>query len=169
MLTIYQYKKTFTNLSVAIVGDIIHSRVAHSDIQALKTLGVNDIRLIAPPKLQYNGAISTSIKLFKDLKSGIKQCDVIITLRIQKERMLKANIPNEKNYFNDYGLTKEALKLAKKDVIIMHPGPVNRNIEIDSDIIDSDNCVILKQVTNGIAVRMAVMNILAKNIKNLSL
>ncbi|SMM98347.1 Aspartate carbamoyltransferase [uncultured Candidatus Thioglobus sp.] len=158
MLTIRQHKQNFENLSVAIVGDIVHSRVAHSDIQALKTLGTADIRLVAPSVLQHNdqSCIATD-----DIEAGLKDCDVIIVLRLQKERMLEADIPNEKEYFDNYGLTPERLALAKPDAIVMHPGPINRGVEIDSSVADGDQSVILQQVTNGIAVRMAVMEILA--------
>ncbi|SMM97762.1 Aspartate carbamoyltransferase [uncultured Candidatus Thioglobus sp.] len=158
MLTIRQHKQNFEKLSVAIVGDIIHSRVAHSDIQALKTLGTVDIRLVAPSVLQHNdqSCIATD-----DIEAGLKDCDVIIVLRLQKERMLEADIPNEKEYFDNYGLTPERLAFAKPDAIVMHPGPINRGVEIDSSVADGEQSVILQQVTNGIAVRMAVMEILA--------
>jgi aspartate carbamoyltransferase catalytic subunit len=158
MLTIRQHKQSFENLSVAIVGDIVHSRVAHSNIQALKTLGTTDIRLIAPAGLQYDGYNAQCID---NIEIGIKDCDVIIVLSLQKERMLEVDIPNEQEYFSNYGLTLERLALAKSDAIVMHPGPINRGIEIDSSVADSNQSVILQQVTNGIAVRMAVMEILA--------
>jgi aspartate carbamoyltransferase catalytic subunit len=161
MLTIRQHKKNFDNLSVAIVGDIVHSRVAHSDIQALKTLGATDIRLIAPAGLQYGSDRCASVQCFDNIEAGLKDCDVVMVLRLQKERMLEADIPNEQEYFDSYGLTAERLALAKPDAIVMHPGPINRGVEIDSSIADGDQSVILQQVTNGIAVRMAVMEILA--------
>jgi aspartate carbamoyltransferase catalytic subunit len=161
MLTIRQHKQKFENLSVAIVGDIVHSRVAHSDIQALKTLGATDIRLIAPAGLQYDSDRCASVQCFDDIQAGLKDCDVVMVLRLQKERMLEADIPNEQDYFDNYGLTAERLTLAKPDAIIMHPGPINRGVEIDSSVADGDQSVILQQVTNGIAVRMAVMEILA--------
>ncbi|MDG2353899.1 MAG: aspartate carbamoyltransferase catalytic subunit [Gammaproteobacteria bacterium] len=161
MLTIRQHKKNFDNLSVAIVGDIVHSRVAHSDIQALKTLGATDIRLIAPAGLQYGSDRCASVQCFDNIEAGLKDCDVVMVLRLQKERMLEADIPNEQEYFDSYGLTAERLALAKPDAIVMHPGPINRGVEIDSSVADGDQSVILQQVTNGIAVRMAVMEILA--------
>jgi aspartate carbamoyltransferase catalytic subunit len=161
MLTIRQHKKNFENLSVAIVGDIVHSRVAHSDIQALKTLGATDIRLIAPAGLQYGSDRCASVQCFDNIEAGLKDCDVVMVLRLQKERMLEADIPNEQEYFDSYGLTAERLALAKPDAIVMHPGPINRGVEIDSSVADGDQSVILQQVTNGIAVRMAVMEILA--------
>ncbi len=161
MLTIRQHKKHFKDLSVGIIGDIVHSRVAHSDIQALKTLGTTDIRLIAPPGLQHDAKRCSTVNCFDDIQAGIKDCDVVMVLRLQKERMLAADIPNEQEYFDSYGLTAERLALAKSDAIVMHPGPINRGVEIDSDIADGAQSVILQQVTNGIAVRMAVMDILA--------
>jgi aspartate carbamoyltransferase catalytic subunit len=164
MLSIRQNKPDFAKLSVAIVGDIAHSRVAHSDILALKTLGTTDIRLIAPEVLQHNSTPIEGVNYFDDISAGLKNCDVIMVLRLQKERMLEADIPNEREYFDNYGLTSERLALAKKDVIVMHPGPINRNVEIDSIVADCAQSIILKQVTNGIAVRMAVMQILAKNL-----
>ncbi len=161
MLTIRQHKGSFENLSVAIVGDITHSRVAHSGIQALRTLGTTDIRLIAPQALQHDSERCSAIECFDDMNTGIKNADVIIMLRLQKERMLEAEIPNEQDYFENYGLTPERLAMAKKDAIVMHPGPINRGVEIDSSVADGKQSVILQQVTNGIAVRMAAMEILA--------
>lgn len=160
MLTIRQHKKSFDNLSVAIVGDIRHSRVARSDIQAMKTLGTSDIRLIAPETLHYKEE-TPGLERFESLEQGKEDADVIISLRLQKERMIAADIPDEQTYFEGFGLTSENLKLAKPDAIIMHPGPVNRGIELSSEVADGTQSVILQQVTNGIAVRMAVMEILA--------
>ena len=160
MLTIRQHKKSFDNLSVAIVGDIRHSRVARSDIQAMKTLGTTDIRLIAPETLHYKEE-TPGLERFDNLEQGIEGADVIISLRLQKERMIAADIPDEQTYFDSFGLTTENLKLAKPDAIVMHPGPVNRGIELSSKVADGTQSVILQQVTNGIAVRMAVMEILA--------
>ena len=160
MLTIRQHKKTFDNLSVAIVGDIRHSRVARSGIQAMKTVGTTDIRLIAPETLHYKEE-TPGLERFDNLKKGIEGADVIISLRMQKERMVAADIPDEQTYFENFGLTNEALKCAKPDVILMHPGPVNHGIELESSLVDGPHSVILQQVTNGIAVRMAVMEILA--------
>ncbi|MBA5249694.1 MAG: aspartate carbamoyltransferase catalytic subunit [Gammaproteobacteria bacterium] len=161
MLTIRQHKQHFEGLSVAIVGDILHSRVAHSGIQALKTLGTKDIRLIAPKGLQYDANPCETVQCFDTVQAGLKDCDVVMMLRLQKERMLEADIPNEQDYFDHYGLTPERLALAKPDAIVMHPGPINRGVEIDSSVADGEQSVILQQVTNGIAVRMAVMAILA--------
>ncbi|HIG88877.1 aspartate carbamoyltransferase catalytic subunit [Candidatus Thioglobus sp.] len=161
MLTIRQHKQKFKNLSVAIVGDIIHSRVAHSDIQALKTLGTTDIRLIAPAGLQYGSERCASVECFDNIQTGLKDCDVVMVLRLQKERMLEADIPNEQEYFDGYGLTAKRLALANPNAIVMHPGPINRGVEIDSGIANGKQSVILQQVRNGIAVRMAAMEILA--------
>ena len=160
MLTIRQHKKTFDNLSVAIVGDIRHSRVARSGIQAMKTLGTTDIRLIAPETLHYKEE-TPGLERFDNLKKGIEGADVVISLRMQKERMIAADILDEQTYFENFGLTPEVLNCAKPDVILMHPGPVNRGIELESSVADGPHSVILQQVTNGIAVRMAVMVILA--------
>jgi aspartate carbamoyltransferase catalytic subunit len=163
MLSIRQHKANFEELSVAIVGDITHSRVAHSDIQALKTLGTTDIRLIAPKGLQHDSSRCEAVKCFDKIEDGLKDCDVIIVLRLQKERMIEADIPNEQEYFDNFGLTPERLALAKKDCLVMHPGPINRGVEIDSTVADCAQSIILQQVTNGIAVRMAVMQTLAQN------
>ncbi|MDB2589690.1 aspartate carbamoyltransferase catalytic subunit [Candidatus Thioglobus sp.] len=163
MLSIRQYKPNFEELSVAIVGDITHSRVAHSDIQALKTLGTKDIRLIAPEGLQHDSNRCEAIRCFDKIDDGLKDCDVIIVLRLQKERMIEADIPNEQEYFDNFGLTPERLALAKKDCLVMHPGPINRGVEIDSAVADCAQSIILQQVTNGIAIRMAVMQTLAHN------
>ena len=160
MLTIRQHKTSFEDLSVAIVGDIRHSRVARSGIQAMKTLGTTDIRLIAPETLHYKEE-TPGLERFDSLEQGIEGADVIISLRLQKERMIAADIPDEQTYFDGFGLTSDKLKHAKPDAIIMHPGPVNRGIELSSEVADGPQSVILQQVTNGIAVRMAVMEILA--------
>ena len=160
MLTIRQHKKSFDSLSVAIIGDIRHSRVARSGIQAMKTLGTTDIRLIAPETLHYKEE-TPELERFASLEQGIEGADVIMSLRLQKERMIAADIPDEQTYFDGFGLTSENLKLAKPDAIVMHPGPVNRGIELSSEVADGSQSVILQQVTNGIAVRMAVMEILA--------
>ncbi len=147
-------------IRLAIVGDIRHSRVARSGIQAMKTLGTTDIRLIAPETLHYKEE-TPGLERFDSLEQGIEGADVIISLRLQKERMIAADIPDEQTYFEGFGLTSDKLKDAKPDAIIMHPGPVNRGIELSSEVADGPQSVILQQVTNGIAVRMAVMEILA--------
>jgi len=157
MFTIRKLKPDFETLRVAIVGDILHSRVARSDIHALKILGVNDVRVIGPKTLMPAGIETLGVRVFDQLSAGIRDADVVIMLRLQKERMLSASIPSESEYFRRYGLTQDRLLLAKPDAIVMHPGPINRGIEIDSQVADSGRSVILQQVSHGIAVRMAVM------------
>jgi aspartate carbamoyltransferase catalytic subunit len=161
MYTIRHYKKDFTNLRVAIVGDILHSRVARSDIHALTTLGVPEVRAIGPHTLLPGGLEQMGVRVFTDIDEGLKDVDVIITLRLQNERMSGALLPSAGEYFKSYGLTPERLALARPDAIVMHPGPINRGVEIDSKVADGAQAVILPQVTFGIAVRMAVMSILA--------
>jgi aspartate carbamoyltransferase catalytic subunit len=161
MYTIRHYKKDFTNLRVAIVGDILHSRVARSDIHALTTLGVPEVRAVGPHTLLPGGLEQMGVRVFTNIEEGLKDVDVIIMLRLQNERMSGALLPSAGEYFKSYGLTPERLALAKPDAIVMHPGPMNRGVEIDSAVADGAQAVILPQVTFGIAVRMAVMSILA--------
>ncbi|SFM09979.1 aspartate carbamoyltransferase catalytic subunit [Nitrosomonas communis] len=163
MFTIRRYKKDFHNLRVAIVGDILHSRVARSQIHALTTLGVPEVRVIAPKTLLPSRVERLGVHIYHDITQGMKDIDVIIMLRLQNERMLGASLPSTEEYFKYYGLTQEKLTLAKQDAIVMHPGPMNRGVEIDSAVADGKQSVILPQVTFGIAVRMAVMSILAGN------
>ncbi len=157
MFTIRQYKSTFNELRVAIVGDILHSRVARSQIHALNTLGVHEIRVVAPNSLLPSQIERLGVHAYNDLQQGLEGVDVVMMLRLQKERMHNAYIPSEQEYFNLYGLTTESLAAAAEDAIIMHPGPINRGLEISSVVADGPRSVILPQVTNGIAVRMAVM------------
>jgi aspartate carbamoyltransferase catalytic subunit len=161
MYTIRHYKKDFSNLTVAIVGDILHSRVARSDIHGLTTLGVPEVRAIAPRTLLPVGLEQMGVRVFTDMNEGLKGADVIIMLRLQNERMNGALLPSAQEYFKSYGLTPERLALAKPDAIVMHPGPMNRGVEIDSAVADGSQAVILPQVTFGIAVRMAVMSMIA--------
>jgi aspartate carbamoyltransferase catalytic subunit len=161
MYTIRHYKKDFSNLTVAIVGDILHSRVARSDIHALTTLGVPEIRAIGPATLLPGGLEQMGVRCYSNMDEGLKGVDVIIMLRLQNERMAGALLPSAGEYFKSYGLTPERLALARPDAIVMHPGPMNRGVEIDSAVADGAQAVILPQVTFGIAVRMAVMSILA--------
>ncbi|MBC3861426.1 aspartate carbamoyltransferase catalytic subunit [Undibacterium jejuense] len=163
MYTIRHYKKDFTNLTVAIVGDVLHSRVARSDIHALTTLGVPEVRVIGPHTLLPGGLEQMGVRVFTDMNEGLKGVDVIIMLRLQNERMSGALLPSAQEYFKSYGLTPERLALAHPDAIVMHPGPMNRGVEIDSAVADGPQAVILPQVTFGIAVRMAVMSIVAGN------
>jgi len=157
MFTIRRVKGEFAPLTVAIVGDIMHSRVARSQINALTTLGVNEVRVIAPQTLIPKEVETMGVHVYHDLRQGLRGADVVIALRLQYERMQGAMLPSEHEYFQLYGLTEEKLALAKPDAIIMHPGPINRGVEIASDVADGPRSVILQQVTHGIAVRMAVM------------
>ncbi len=157
MFTIRHHKHDFTKISVAIVGDILHSRVARSGIAALRALGCPDIRIVAPRTLLPADADALGAKICYNLAEGIRDCDVVMTLRLQKERMQSALLPSEQEFYRLYGLTSEKLKAAKPDAIVMHPGPINRGVEIASDVADGAQSVILRQVTFGIAVRMSVM------------
>ena len=157
MLTIQQYKKYFTKLRVAIIGDILHSRVARSQIWALQSLNTAEIRVVAPKTLLPTDMHEFGVQIHHDLQSGIQDADVVMLLRLQRERMQNALLPSENEYFQQYGLTTERLKAAAPDAIVMHPGPINRGIEISSGVADGPQSVILQQVSNGIAVRMACM------------
>ncbi len=158
MFTIRRHKGDFSRLKVAIVGDILHSRVARSEIWALNTLGVAEVRGVGPRTLIPAEAESLGIKVFHDLDAGLADVDVVIMLRLQRERMSGAFLPSEHEYFARFGLTPERLAHAKPDAIVMHPGPINRGVEIDSRVADGPNSVILQQVTFGIAVRMAILS-----------
>lgn len=159
MLTIRRHKGSFENLSVAIVGDVLHSRVARSNMLALKTLGCPDIRVIAPRTLLPIGLEEVyGVKVFTDANEGLRDVDVVIMLRLQRERMAGGLLPSEGEFFKLYGLTQKRLKLAKPDAIVMHPGPINRGVEIESAVADGEQSVILNQVTYGIAIRMAVLS-----------
>jgi aspartate carbamoyltransferase catalytic subunit len=157
MLTIKQEKQSFEGLIVVIVGDVLHSRVARSQIMALSLLGVQEIRVVAPKTLLPRNIEEMGVHVYHDLTQGLADADVIIMLRLQKERMQSALLPSEQEYFQTYGLNSRKLALAKEDAIVMHPGPINREVEIDSSVADGEQSVILRQVSNGIAVRMAIM------------
>jgi aspartate carbamoyltransferase catalytic subunit len=163
MYTIRHYKKDFSGLVVAIVGDIVHSRVARSDIHALSTLGAAEIRAVGPKTLVPGDLREMGVRVCHDMAEGLRDADVVIMLRLQNERMSGAMLPSAAEFAKSYGLTPEKLALAKSDAIVMHPGPINRGVEIDSAVADGAHSVILPQVTFGIAVRMAVMSILAGN------
>jgi aspartate carbamoyltransferase catalytic subunit len=164
MFTIRRHKKEFGKLRVAIVGDILHSRVARSDIHALRILGAREVRVIAPPTLIPPGIEAMGAKAFHDLAAGLDGVDVIILLRLQKERMIGAFLPSLGEFHRDFGLTRERLRHLKPDVLVMHPGPINRGVEIEGAIAYGERSVILQQVTHGIACRMAVMTaILGRN------
>jgi len=159
--TIRHFKKNFTGLRIALVGDILHSRVARSNIHALTTLGVPDVRAVGPATLLPGGLESMGVRVFHDMREGLRDVDVVIMLRLQNERMRGALLPSAQEYFKHYGLTPEKLAYAAPDAIVMHPGPMNRGVEIDSAVADGPQAVILSQVTFGIAVRMAVLGMIA--------
>ena len=159
MFTIRRVKGAdFGALRVAIVGDIMHSRVARSQIHALNLLNTGEVRIVAPKSLLPAHAGSLGAQVHHNLQTGIKDVDVIIMLRLQRERMQGALLPSEHEYFELFGLTEEKLIHASPDVTVMHPGPINRGVEMDSEVADGPRSVILEQVTHGIAVRMAVMS-----------
>jgi aspartate carbamoyltransferase catalytic subunit len=159
LFTIKEKKGTIRGLVVAIVGDILHSRVAKSNIYALKKLGAA-VRLIGPPTLVPPYMSELGVEIFTDMSKGLEDADIIMMLRIQMERQGKGFFPTTEEYFKNWGLTSERLSKAKEDAIVMHPGPMNRGVEISSDVADGGKSVILDQVTNGLAVRMAVLYLL---------
>jgi aspartate carbamoyltransferase catalytic subunit len=158
VFTIRKHKGDFSQLRVAIVGDILHSRVARSEIHALRILGTREIRVVGPRTLLPADIESLGVKPFYDLDCGLEGVDVIIMLRLQRERMNGAFIPSEHEYYARFGLTESRLAQAKPDAMVMHPGPINRGVEIESRVADGSRSVILQQVTHGIAIRMAVMS-----------
>ncbi len=163
MYTIRHYKKDFSNLRVAIVGDVLHSRVARSQIHALTTLGCPEIRVIGPKTLLPAHVEQLGVHVYHDMRQGLKDVDVVTMLRLQNERMQGALLPSAQEFYKFYGLTDDKLAVAKPDAIVLHPGPMNRGVEIDSSVADGKQSVILPQVTFGIAIRMAVMSIMAGN------
>ena len=163
VLTIRQCKGGFENLAVAIVGDIRHSRVAMSATHALTTLGVGELRLISPPVLAPDADRVPGARIVNNLEQGLKDADVVMALRIQRERIGNLDgIPGIDEYFANYGISHESMKFAKPDAIVMHPGPMNRGIEIEGSLADGPQSVITKQVTNGVAIRMAVLDRVGK-------
>lgn len=160
LFAIRYYKKKFTHLKVAIVGDILHSRVARSLIQGLHKMGVAQISAIGPRTLIPPSIESWGVEFTHRLEEGIENADVIVMLRLQKERMTSVYLPSEREYQMLYGITVDKLRYAKPDVIIMHPGPINRGLEISSEVADGPHSIILKQVSFGVAIRMAVMSLL---------
>nr|WP_223193271.1 aspartate carbamoyltransferase catalytic subunit [Psychrobacter ciconiae] len=163
MLTIHRsMPRPFEELSVAIIGDIKHSRVARSDISALKTLGVKDIRVIAPKTLLPKGIERFGVQVVETMEKGLLDCDVVMGLRIQNERIGSPLLASSNEYYKQYGITPERLALAKPDALVMHPGPMNRGVEIASSVADGAQSVILQQVNNGIAIRMAVLSLAMK-------
>jgi aspartate carbamoyltransferase catalytic subunit len=161
VFTVRHYKGGFEHLKVAIVGDVLHSRVARSEIHALTSLGVPEVRVVAPRTLVPPHVEKMGVRVCHDPAEGLQGVDVVMMLRLQNERMRGALLPSAREFFRHYGLTPERLALAAPDAIVMHPGPMNRGVEIDSAVADGPQSVILPQVTFGIAVRMAVMAILA--------
>ena len=174
IFTIRRHKPDFTGLTVAIVGDIKHSRVARSQIHALNTLLTGEVRVIAPQTLLPIEVESLGVKVFHSLNEGLRDADVVIMLRLQRERMEGGSLPSEHEYYQQYGMTSERMELIKPDAIIMHPGPINRGVEMSSTVADSPSSVILEQVSHGIAIRMAVMSMAmqhaqSENVKQASL
>ena len=164
-LTIRRAKGRLHRLSIAICGDIAHSRVARSNIHLLGKME-NRVRLIAPPTLMPAGAADWGVEVFDDMAAGLEGCDVVMMLRLQKERMDGAFIPSEREYYHRFGLDAAKLAHAKPDAIVMHPGPMNRGVEIDGDLADDINrSMIQEQVEMGVAVRMAAMELLAENLR----
>ena len=157
MYTIRHYKKDFSNLTVAIVGDVLHSRVARSDIHALTTLGCAEVRVVGPKTLVPSDMAQMGVRVCHTLEEGIKGCDVIIMLRLQNERMSGALLPSSQEFFKSFGLTPEKLQLAKSDAIVMHPGPIIRGLELTSEVADGAQARILEEVHNGVPTRMAIL------------
>ncbi|NNM52861.1 MAG: aspartate carbamoyltransferase catalytic subunit [Pseudomonadales bacterium] len=158
MLTMRRHAGSLQNLTVAIVGDIKHSRVARAEIHALQTLGASAIHLIGPRTLMPTGVDQMGVRIFDRMEEGLRDVDVIVCLRIQNERMESALLPSAEEFFSLYGLTPERLRLARPGALVMHPGPINRGVEIASSVADGPQSVILQQVNYGIAVRMAVLS-----------
>lgn len=163
IFTIQQHKPNFNELTVALVGDIAHSRVARSAIHALNKLHAAEVRVVAPKTLLPTAIETLGARVYHNMEQGVRNADVVIMLRLQHERMQGALIPSEQEFYQLYGLTQARLALAKPDVLVMHPGPLNRGVEIDSTIADGAHSAILQQVNYGIAVRMAIMTLLMKN------
>ena len=162
-LTIRRRREKIEGLKIAICGDVAHSRVARSNFYLLQTLGA-EVRVIAPRTLIPSGLERLGVKVFTDMREGLKDCDIVMMLRVQIERMSGSYFPSMREYFRFFGLDREKLSLAKPDALIMHPGPMNRGVEIDSDVADDfERSVIREQVELGVAVRMAVLELLAGN------
>ena len=162
-LTIRRHKNNFEGLIVAICGDVLHSRVARSNIHLLNKLGAQ-VRVVAPSTLLPSGIGNFGVEVHRSMDSGLRGADVVMMLRLQLERMTGAFVPSIREYYRFYGLNAEKLRLAKPDAMVMHPGPMNRGIEIDSDVADGAQSVIREQVEMGVAVRMAVLDALSRNI-----
>jgi aspartate carbamoyltransferase catalytic subunit len=163
VLTIRRHKGRFEPLSVAIVGDVRHSRVARSQIHALRALGTQDIRVVGPPTLLPRSVEGLGVTAHDDIEAGLDGADVVMLLRLQRERMEHGLLPSETEYFAHWGVTPQRMAHAHPEAVVMHPGPTNRGVEIDSAVADGPQSVILDQVTNGIAIRMAVMVLVTGN------
>lgn len=165
-LTIRRRKGKLEGLQVAVCGDILHSRVARSNILLLQTMGAR-VRVIGPPTLMPTGIERFGVEIFHDMKKGLKDCDIVMMLRLQLERMAGSYVPSQREYFRYYGLDYDKLAAAKPDALVMHPGPMNRGVEIDSAVADDiHRSLIREQVEMGVAVRMAVLDALARNLPN---
>ena len=164
-LTIRRNKGRIDALTVAICGDILHSRVARSNIILLTALGAR-VRVIAPSTLLPSGIERMGVEVYRDMRAGLKDVDIVMMLRLQRERMNGAFVPSVREYFRFFGLDADKLKLAKRDALVMHPGPMNRGVEIDSSIADGPQSLIREQVEMGVAVRMAVLEALAQHLPN---
>jgi aspartate carbamoyltransferase catalytic subunit len=164
-LTIRRAKGRIAGLTIAICGDILHSRVARSNIDVLNTMGAK-VRIIAPSTLLPSGADKLGAEVFTDMWKGIEDADIIMMLRLQRERMQGNYVPSTREYYHFFGLDHEKLARARPDALIMHPGPMNRGVEIASSVADDTRSVIREQVENGVAVRMAVLEALARHLPN---
>ncbi len=164
-LTIKRAKGRVEGLTVAICGDILHSRVARSNIICLAALGAR-VRLVAPPTLLPAGIERFGFPIFHDMREGLRDADIVMMLRLQRERMHGSFIPSTKEYFRYFGLDAEKLALAKPDALVMHPGPMNRGVEISTAVADGAQSLIREQVEMGVAVRMAVLEALARRLPN---
>jgi aspartate carbamoyltransferase catalytic subunit len=164
-LTIRRHKIVIEGLKIAICGDVLHSRVARSNIHLLNKLGAR-VRVVAPSTLLPTGLVNFGVEVFHTMHEGLRDADVVMMLRLQLERMSGAFVPSQREYYNFYGLNDEKLKFAKPDALVMHPGPMNRGIEIDSNVADGAQSVIREQVEMGVAVRMAVLDALSRNWRN---
>ncbi|XWN24986.1 MAG: aspartate carbamoyltransferase catalytic subunit [Roseibium sp.] len=164
-LTIRRHKGKIARLTVAICGDIAHSRVARSNIILLNALGAR-VRVVAPTTLLPSGIAKMGVEVFNDMRAGLKDADIVMMLRLQRERMNGAFVPSVREYYRYYGLDAEKLSVARNDVLVMHPGPMNRGVEIDASIADGPQSLIREQVEMGVAVRMAILEALAANLPN---
>ena len=162
-LTIRRHKGRFEGITVAICGDVLHSRVARSNIHLLNKLGAH-VRVVAPSTLLPSGVANFGVEVHRSVATGLRNADVVMMLRLQLERMTGAFVPSIREYYRFYSLNAQTLKLAKPDAMVMHPGPMNRGIEIDSDVADGAQSVIREQVEMGVAVRMAVLDALSRNL-----